>query len=117
MNELLALENAGWRSLCDGTGADFYGRLMMQDARMVLSNGIAMTRAQVVDSLARAPQWDGYSITDAMIVEMSATVVALTYTGTGRREHGEDFTGLMVTTYVKSGQQWRIGFYQQTPST
>lgn len=28
LEDLLDLENQGWQSLCEGTGADFYGTLM-----------------------------------------------------------------------------------------
>lgn len=28
LNELLDLEQQGWKSLCNSTGADFYGRIM-----------------------------------------------------------------------------------------
>ena len=46
-NELLDLEHAGWRSLCDGTGDRFYGSLMTDDAVMVLANGMVLDRAAV----------------------------------------------------------------------
>ncbi|WP_393916544.1 hypothetical protein [Halostreptopolyspora alba] len=37
--EPLELEHRGWRPLCDGTGADFYGSLMTEDGVMVLAHG------------------------------------------------------------------------------
>ena len=37
---LLELERAGWDSLCNQTGSEFYGELMLPDALMVPANGI-----------------------------------------------------------------------------
>ncbi len=117
MDELLEVENAGWRSLCDGTGDAFYGQLMIDDAIMVLANGMAMNRSQVVESLAQAPPWDDYRIDEPMIIEISDTVVSLVYTGTGRRSSGDDFTGRMASTYVRREDRWRLALYQQTPTS
>ena len=33
-DELLEIEREGWDSLCDGTGADFYGRVMTDEHRV-----------------------------------------------------------------------------------
>ena len=115
-NELLDLQNAGWRSLCDGTGGEFYGRMMTDEARMVLANGMTMTRPQVVESLAQAPPWDGYSIEDPVVVRISENVAALVYAGTGHREDGDRFTAIMVTTYLRDDEGWRLALYQQTPT-
>ena len=43
-DELLELERAGWDSLCDSTGSEFYGRIMLPTAVMVLANGMVMDR-------------------------------------------------------------------------
>ena len=44
LEDLLELERAGWRSLCESTGDRFYGDLMTDDAVMVLANGAVMDR-------------------------------------------------------------------------
>ena len=36
LDDLLKLERAGWRSLCESTGDRFYGDLMTDDAVIVL---------------------------------------------------------------------------------
>ncbi len=50
LDELLELEHAGWRSLCDSTGGRFHGDLMADNARMVLANGVVLSRAAVIES-------------------------------------------------------------------
>jgi hypothetical protein len=56
LDELLELECAGWRSLCESTGDRFCGDLMTADAVMVLANGAAMDRGAVT---AVRPLFDG----------------------------------------------------------
>lgn len=114
-NELLERERAGWDSLCEGTGGDFYGNTMTEDARMVLANGAVMTRDDVIDSLDEAPPWDSYDISDPLLITLSSDVVALVYVGTGHRTEGDDFTGIMTSTYIRDGSDWKLGLYQQTP--
>ena len=85
-NELLDLEHAGWRSLCDGTGDRFYGSLMTDDAVMVLANGMVLDRAAVTTALGQSPPWARYDITDVRVIEISADTAALVYTGTAHRD-------------------------------
>jgi hypothetical protein len=117
LNELLELEHAGWRSLCDSTGADFYGKLMTENGRMVLANGVVMSRSAVTDSLENAPPWSAYTIDDPTATALSDDVAALVYTGTGHRDGGEDFTGTMTSVYVRHDSGWKLAHYQQTPTT
>ena len=51
-NELLDLEHAGWRSLCDGTGDRFYGSLMTDDAVTQLG---AMSREEAERTAQQSP--------------------------------------------------------------
>jgi hypothetical protein len=114
LNELLELEHAGWRSLCDSTGGDFYGSIMTEDGRMVLANGVVMSRSVVTDSLEDAPPWSSYTIDDPAATSLSDDVAALVYTGTGHRDGGEDFTGIMTSVYVRHESGWKLAHYQQT---
>ena len=114
--ELLALERQGWDSLCDGTGAKFYGNLMTGDGIMVLANGQALTRNDVVESLQHAPPWQSYDIADARIVALASGDAALVYRGTARREgDGTEFVGMMTSVYTRVDDDWRLAVYQQTP--
>ena len=67
-DELLHIERAGWDSLCESTGADFYGELMLPDAVMVLANGMVMDRDAVVEALSQSPPWSRYEIGDVRLV-------------------------------------------------
>ncbi len=114
LEELLELEHAGWMSLCEGTGSDFYGSIMTEEAKMVLANGMVMSRSEVVDALSDAPPWGSYAIDEPTTVPVGAEGVALVYLGTGRRDGSEDFTGVMTSVYVRQGAGWRLAVYQQT---
>ena len=114
---LLELEHAGWRSLCDGTAGEFYWSIMTPDARMVLANGVVMTRAEVVDALRDAPSWNSYEIDDPITVAVGDDAHTLVYTGTGHRDTGPLFTGVMTSVYVRSGSGWKLVLYQQTPTS
>ncbi len=115
LDELLDLETAGWLSLCDGTGADFYESVMTDDARMVLANGVVMTRSEVAESLQHAPPWASFDIDAPVLTLLGDDVVALVYTGTGRRRQGDDFTAIMTSVYVRRPSGWKLAHYQQTP--
>lgn len=115
LDDILRLERDGWRSLCDGTGGEYYGRLMTDDAHMVLANGTVMSRAEVVTSLEHAPPWASFDIDEPRLQPLGADVVALHYTGTGHRTDGPSFTAKMTSLYVEQPDGWRLAHYQQTP--
>ena len=113
MDELSELENAGWASLCDGTGADFYGSIMTDDGRMVLADGSVMSRDHVMASLGSSPTWASYSIEHPIMIPIGDDAAALVYTGTGKRDN-QTFRGIMTSTYVRRGDGWKLALYQQT---
>jgi hypothetical protein len=115
-DDLLALEHQGWMSLCDGTGADFYGRTMTEDAVMVLAHGFVLDRDAVAASLNDAPPWQRYEISDERLVEIDDDTAILVYTG--RASRGDDepqFRALMSSVYTRREGRWRLALYQQTP--
>ena len=113
MDELLELEHDGWRALCTGKGAEHFGALMTDDARMVMATGDVLTRDDVVAALADAPAWDTYTIEHPTTVPVTDDVVALVYTGTGHRGD-TTFRGTMASVYVRTRQGWQLALYQQT---
>ncbi len=113
--ELLELERAGWDSLCDSTGSEFYGRIMLADAVMVLANGMVADRDTVVEALAQSPPWRSYQISDVRCIRIDADNAVLVYTGTGYRDGPEPaFTGAMSSVYHRADGRWRLALYQQT---
>jgi hypothetical protein len=116
LDEVKALEDEGWRSLCGGTGADFYGRVMTADGLMILAHGQVLDRQAVVDSLKGAPPWRHYEIADERVIVLGGHQAALVYTGRAYREGPEPaFVALMSSTYVRREGAWRLALYQQTP--
>ncbi|NWN87615.1 MAG: nuclear transport factor 2 family protein [Micrococcaceae bacterium] len=113
--ELLELEHQGWQSLCDGSGADFYGRIMTDEGAMILAHGFVFDRDAVIDSLAQAPTWDGYEIDAPEAIALGEDQAILRYTGTGHRAGNPDFHALMGSVYVRTDGVWRLVHYQQTP--
>ncbi|PRC42745.1 DUF4440 domain-containing protein [Mycobacterium sp. ITM-2017-0098] len=113
--ELLELEHAGWKSLCDGSGDAFYGGVMTADAVMVLANGMVMDRDAVTSALGESPPWARYEIEDVRLIEISDDTAALVYTGTGwRAESDEPFVGAMSSVYHRTGNGWKLALYQQS---
>ena len=112
---LLDLERLGWASLCEGTGADFFGSLMTRDGLMVLADGLVLDRQEAVASLTEAVPWDRYSIADARLVSVGSEGAALVYTVRAERD-GDDarFAALMSSVYRRGAGVWRLALYQQT---
>ena len=117
LNELLELEHAGWRSLCESTGGTFYGRLMTPEALFVLVDGSVMNREEIASSLDGAPAWENYEIADARMVPIGSDSAALVYRATSSRSDlDEPFIALMNTVYCRIEGHPRLAVYQQTMS-
>lgn len=117
LDVLLDLERHGWDSLCDSTGSEFYGDLMLPSAVMVLANGMVMDRDSVVSALSDSPPWRTYDISDVRLVAVDDDNAALVYTGTGYREGDEPaFVGAMSSVYHRVDGRWKLALYQQTPT-
>lgn len=114
-DELLELEHAGWRALCDGSASAFYADTMTEDGVMVLAHGQAMDRDAVVTSLAESPAWDSYEIREPRLLELSPDAATLLYSATATRDGAPPFTALMTSTYVRRGSSWRLACYTQSP--
>jgi len=117
LEQLLELEHDGWDALCRGTGADFYGTLMTDDAVMVLVNGAVLDRDAVRASLDGAPAWDAYTITAERLVPAGDGAATLVYRATARRGDAPPFEALMSSTYALVDGAPRLTVYQQTTVT
>jgi len=113
--DLLELERAGWDALCDATGSQFYGEVMLPAAVMVLANGMVMDRATVISALSESPPWRTYEIRDVRLIDIDADTAILQYTGVGYRDAAEPaFTGAMSSVYHRTAAGWKLALYQQT---
>lgn len=116
LDELLDLEHQGWKSLCNSTGADFYGRIMTSDGVMVLAHGQVYDRQAVIDSLNEAPPWRTYDIADERLISLGEDRAILVYAGRAYRDESQPaFTALMSSVYTRHDGNWRLALYQQTP--
>lgn len=117
MQDLLALEHAGWDSLCRSDGGTFYGRLMTVDGLMLLVNGTVLSRDDVVASLDGAPPWASYALTDERLLPLGDDVTALIYRARAERDGEPPFTAIMTSTYRLVDGEIRLALYQQTTAT
>lgn len=117
LDALLELERAGWDSLCNRTGAAFYGELMTEGGLMVLVNGFVMGRDAVVSSLSEAPGWDSYEITDVRMVAAGDSTAAIVYRAKATRGDENPFEAVMSSTYTLIDGKPRLVLYQQTTTT
>ncbi|HIW92869.1 MAG TPA: nuclear transport factor 2 family protein [Candidatus Corynebacterium avicola] len=118
LEELLDLEHAGWRSLCESRGGTYYGELMMPDALFILADGSTMSRGEIAESLDGMPGWDAYEISDATLLPLGPDAAALTYRATSSRSGlAEPFTALMSSVYRRVDGRPRLALYQQTPTS
>lgn len=118
LTELMNLERQGWDSLTRSQGGDFYGRLMTDDAVMVLVNGMVLDRDTITASLNDSPPWDAYELADERLVPVSEDVAALVYRATASRAgDGEPFVALMTSVYRLVDGESRLALYQQTAIT
>ncbi|WIM69210.1 nuclear transport factor 2 family protein [Corynebacterium suedekumii] len=116
LEELLDLEHQGWTSLCNSTGADFYGQIMASDGVMVLAHGQVFDRQAVIESLNEVPPWRSYDIADQRLVALSDDHAVLVYTGRAYRDEDEPaFIARMSSVYNRQDGTWRLALYQQTP--
>ena len=85
LENLLALEHAGWGSRTNGTGGTFYGEVMTEGGVMILVNGIVMSRDAVAGGLNQAPPWDSYEIVEPRLIPLTDQAATLIYRSSSRR--------------------------------
>jgi hypothetical protein len=88
---------------------------MLEDALMVLANGMVMDRDTVVASLSKSPPWRTYEIGDVRLIEVDDDNAVLVYTAprTGTAEEPA-FVGAMTSAYHRTDGGWKLALYTQT---
>lgn len=115
MDVLRDLEQRGWDALCRSEGATFYGDIMTADGVMVLAGGMILDRDAVVASLADAPPWDTYEISDARVIPVGTSAAVLVYRARAERsKQPAPFEARMSSLYRIVDGRPRLALYQQT---
>jgi hypothetical protein len=116
MDDLLALERAGWDALSTGSeaAASFYDEVLAKQVLMVLPGGMVLDdRDQVIESMRGAP-WDGYDLSEEQVHELAADCAVVVYRASARRGDNE-YRAVFNSTYVREDGAWRMALHQQTP--
>jgi hypothetical protein len=113
-NTRLRAEIDGWQSLCERAGPEYYGSLMLEEGVMVLVDGSILDRGQVIGSLADAPSWDGFELSDVDLIAVGTQAAALVYRAKAWRGTEEPLTAVMSSLYVDVDGRPRLALYQQT---
>jgi hypothetical protein len=113
-DELLALEDEGWRALSSESGAGFYERHLAEDAAMIFPFGV-MDRSATIEAIAGAPPWQSYAIQDARVITLDENSAVVVYRATAQRAGQPEYRALMSSTYVRRNGDWKLALHQQTP--
>ena len=116
-DDLLALEDEGWKALSTGgdAAAAFYGRVLDDDVAFLLPGGLKVDdRAKAVEMMGGQP-WDWYRIVDARVLPLGEGAAAVLYTAEARRGDEPVYSALMSSTYVRRDGGWRLAVHQQSP--
>ena len=115
--DVAALERQGWEALSTGGPAalDFYGRVLDDDAVMLLPGGMVLAgRAQVLAAMG-GPPWRSAELEDVAVVRPTPDTALVHYGVRARRDGAPEFSALMSSLYARRPGGWRLLFHQQTP--
>jgi ketosteroid isomerase-like protein len=119
MTDLIELERKGWEALASGRGAEFYGRVMTDDAIVVVP-GMVLDRAQTLASWEGVGPWNEYSLAHERVLPLGADTALVTYEVSASRPGDErpyhaQLTSVYVAVHHSDDEEWRLAFHQQTP--
>jgi hypothetical protein len=114
VDELVALETAGWDALCTTRGADFYDELLTDDAVMLFPMG-HFDRAAALEAIRKSPPWSSYQVDFVQVTHPTSDVGIVTYRAVARREGSDPYEAWMSSTYVRDRARWRLALHQQSP--
>lgn len=116
MNELIELEERGWKALSTegDAGKTFYASVLRDDAVMLFPGGIFIDgRESILQSLGAQP-WETFQIESPKVVSLTADAATLVYRVTACREGSQPYVAQVSSTYVRDSG-WRLVVHQQTP--
>ena len=116
-DDLVALEESGWRALSSGgpVAREFYDGLLDDDVIMLLPGGIRLDdRAPMLDAMAGQP-WASHTLEEPQVLPVTDDVAVVSYGVVAQREGAPTYSALISSTYVRRGDAWRLALHQQTP--
>lgn len=116
MNELIELEQQGWKALSTEGDAskDFYASVLREDAVMLFPGGIFIEgRESILESLGAQP-WETFEIENPKLVSLTPNTRTLVYRVTARRKGNQPYVAQVSSTYVRD-RDWKLVVHQQTP--
>jgi Domain of unknown function (DUF4440) len=111
--DLIELERRGWEALSTDAGADYYRDLLTEDALFAFPFGV-MSRDDALAAIAAAEPWFSYEIQDPQVLELTEDSGTVVYSVVAQREGQPEFRGVLSTTFVRRGGQWKQAFHQQS---
>ena len=117
IEELVKIELEGWRALSSEVkvAQDFYGRLLSEDAVMLLPGGMVLEgKDQILRSFEDQP-WEAFEIQEPRAVTAGERAVVLAYRVVANREGGDDYRALISSVYHRRKESWVLCFHQHTP--
>jgi uncharacterized protein (TIGR02246 family) len=116
MTDLLQLEQQGWEALAAGRGAEFYERVMAEDAVTVVP-GMVLDRRQPLASRQGVTPWSEYRLRGQRVIMLGRDAALITYEVTASRPGDErPYHAQLTSVYVATADgDWRLALHQQTP--
>jgi hypothetical protein len=116
MQELVELEEQGWRALATegDAGKAFYAGVLREDAVMLFPGGIRLDGKQrILESLDVQP-WQWFRFENPGVISLTPDAATVAYQVTAQRGGDPPYVALVGSTYVRDGS-WQLVFHQQTP--
>jgi hypothetical protein len=114
-DRLIGLERAGWEALVAGQGEAYYREHLAANAVMAFPFGI-LDRQAALQAIASARPWNDFVIRDPQVVELGSNSGVVVYSVVAQRAGHESYSAVISSTFVDSGNGWRLAFHQQSPS-
>jgi hypothetical protein len=115
--ELVSLEEAGWRALSTSGEAavEFYERVLDETAVMLFPGGLVIEdRDAILESMAGQP-WSSYRLEDLKAFGPTPETGVVFYGVVAERGDAPAYSALVSSAYVRRHDGWKLTFHQHTP--
>jgi hypothetical protein len=108
------LEQDSWAAVVAGDAAIFFGKIMTDDAFVVVP-GAVLGRDELVARFQGPPPWERYALADEKLVLLDGETVLVSYHVTAERDGTPGYRGLVTSMYTWVDGGWALAFRQHTP--